>query len=357
MKYTEILENLKSALAVRFFGQKAFRKKIGETLGISVSMVSRKLSGETHFTAEEISVLCEELNIPIHEIYSGKKDIVWQPLQLPAVYDISFSDEENREVLDLSVDMFSYAAQSDYSTFYITCNTFPDILNPSFDWVARFSALQWKLLNKGLEAIVPLSEMVEMPERPLMKRYISAVHSLKRSVYLVSYRILENYIAEIRKFYLMGHINKVETAFLVSELEEVLELFERICINGRLDNGKEIEIYCTDLFLPSDMYILESGNINFGVFHPNPVSPVITRSTGVCRMMTRWFDIWRRSANLISQSGTHLRRRFVAVQHGILENFKAEMGFNTLSGPDVSFPADGVLQRDFGYGTTHPGGI
>ncbi|MCC8154818.1 MAG: hypothetical protein LIP01_11835 [Tannerellaceae bacterium] len=279
---------------------------------------------------EEIFVLCEELTIPIYEVYTGSRKIRWQPLQL-LLHDYSFRSNESNQIFDWSVDLFSFASRSDYSTFYITCNTFPDILNPTFDWIAKFSGLQWLLFNKGTETLVPLSKIVGMPKtRQLMERYISAVHSLKRSVYLVSYKILENYITDIRKFYLLGYLTKEDTVRLVHELEEVLQLFERVCIHGRLENGKEMEIYCTDLFLPSDMYILESDNINFGVFHLSPINPVITRSSDVCQTMTRWFDVWRRSATLISQSGTHLRQQFTAVQREVLEKFKIEMGtYNT----------------------------
>ncbi|MCD8164878.1 MAG: hypothetical protein LUE93_01325 [Bacteroides sp.] len=325
MKYGEILQNLKEALAVRVLGQKAFRITIGDLLGISVSMVSRKLAGETPFTAQEISVLCEAFDIPVYEIFKGHKDSIWQPLQL-ALTDLTENEDATRQVFDWSVDMFSYAAQSDYSTFYITCNTFPDLLNPTFEGVARFSALQWLFLNKGIDSLLPLSRVMEIAEtKPLMDKYISSIHSLKRSVYLVSYKILENYIAEIRKFYQLGYITKEDILLFIPELEAVLALFEKVCITGRLENGKEMEIYCTDFFLPSDMYILESEKINFGIFHPNPINPVITKSSDVCHTMTKWFNSWRRSSTLISQSGTHLRQQFMDVQYRVLGEFKAEM--------------------------------
>ncbi|MCD8261652.1 MAG: hypothetical protein LUD15_09340 [Bacteroides sp.] len=231
-------------------------------------MVSRKLSGETHFTAEEISILCESFDIPVHEIFNSHKNSIWQPQQL-APYALAEEENATRQVFNWSVDLFSYAAQSGYSTFYSTCNTFPDILNPTFEGMACFSGLQWLLLNKGVDSLVPLSQVVKVAEtKPLMDKYISAVHSLKRSVYLVSYKILENYIADIRKFYLLEYITREDVVSLIKELEELLALFEKICMTERLENGKEIEIYCTGFFLLSDMYILESDNINLVFFIP-----------------------------------------------------------------------------------------
>lgn len=49
MQHIEILNNLKTAIAIRFGDQRGYRKKISDILGISISVVSRKMSGETLF--------------------------------------------------------------------------------------------------------------------------------------------------------------------------------------------------------------------------------------------------------------------------------------------------------------------
>ncbi|MCC8155270.1 MAG: hypothetical protein LIP01_14425 [Tannerellaceae bacterium] len=70
------------------------------------------------------------------------------------------------------------------------------------------------------------------------------------------------------------------------------------------------------------MYIVESDNIHFAVFQPNPVNPIISRSPDICRAMTQWFNFWRHSSMLISQTGTHIRRQFMQKQYEALEDFK-----------------------------------
>ncbi|MCD7932009.1 MAG: hypothetical protein LUH15_12005, partial [Tannerellaceae bacterium] len=112
---------------------------------------------------------------------------------------------------------------------------------------------------------------------------------------------------------------------LISDIEGALQLFEKVCTEGRLENGKEMEIYCTDLYFSSDMYIVESDHLNFAVFQPNPVNPIVSKSPEICRVMIQWFELWKRSSSLISQSGTHIRRQFMDKQYQALDEFKMYM--------------------------------
>lgn len=122
---------------------------------------------------------------------------------------------------------------------------------------------------------------------------------------------------------MLGYIHKEEARHLASAIEGAIQLFDKVCTDGYLENGKEMEIYCTDLFFSNDMYILESDSLNFALFQPNAVNPMITQSPDICRTMTHWFNLWKRSSMLISQSGTHIRQYFMDLQYQALEEFKS----------------------------------
>ncbi|MCD7976842.1 MAG: hypothetical protein LUG51_06680 [Tannerellaceae bacterium] len=217
---------------------------------MSVPTVRRRLAGDTLFTLQEISVICEELKIPVEEVFYNCSHRTRQPLEF-LQYDFCGRENESNEAFDQSIDMFFYAAQSEYSKFYISCNTLPNILNPTFEWLARFAALQWIFFAKGSGALPSLSEITLAPQlKERLDRYLLAVRCLKKSVCLVHYKVVENYITDIRRFYLLGYIKKDEARQLVLDIEGVLKVFEQVCIQGRLENGKEMEIYCTDLFFP-----------------------------------------------------------------------------------------------------------
>lgn len=141
MKYVELLENLKLALALRYNDQKGYQRKIANVLGLSPSVVSRRLSGDAPFTVEEVTVICGELDIPVDEIFTACSRSTRLPMEFIHP-DLSLCGEESYEIFAWPVELFSLAARSDDSTFYATCNTFPDILNPSFGWVARFWEFQ-----------------------------------------------------------------------------------------------------------------------------------------------------------------------------------------------------------------------
>lgn len=180
---------------------------------------------------------------------------------------------------------------------------------------------------KGTLPMTALSDIVYSPaELVLMEQYISAVHSLKKSVYIVSYRVVENYINSMKRFYLTGSITREEAVCIALEIGEVLKLFEKICVNGYVEGGKEVQIYCTDMFLPGDMYVVQSDRVRFGVFYVSPLNTVVTRSVDVCNTMGRWFDFWRHSTTLISQTGTHVRRVFMDVQRKALEDLRRSWG-------------------------------
>ncbi|MCD7908475.1 MAG: hypothetical protein LUH04_12500, partial [Clostridium sp.] len=70
MKYVELLENLKLAMALRYNDQKGYQRKIANVLGLSASVVSRRLSGSAPFTVEEVAVICGEFDIPVDEIFT-----------------------------------------------------------------------------------------------------------------------------------------------------------------------------------------------------------------------------------------------------------------------------------------------
>ncbi|MCD8043988.1 MAG: helix-turn-helix domain-containing protein [Tannerellaceae bacterium] len=323
MKYTEILESLKSALAIRYHERIIYQKKVAGALGISIPTVRRRLSGKTSFSLEEISVICEKLEIPADEIFYNCTRRTKQPLEF-LQYDFNGYEQESNQVFDQSIDMFIYASRSAKSKFYTSCNTFPNILNPTFEWLARFAALQWIYFTKGPAAMIPLAAMPLTPQlQERLQNYLLAVRALKKSVCLVNNNVTENYITDIRRFYTLGYINKEEAGHLISDIDGALQLFEKVCTEGRLENEKEMEIYCTDLYFSSDMYIVESDNLNFALFQPNPVNPIVSKSSEICRVMIQWFELWKRSANLISQSGTHIRRQFMDKQYQALEEFKA----------------------------------
>lgn len=230
--------------------KRSIRKKLAAALGMSVPTVRRRLAGDTLFTLQEISVICEELKIPVEEVFYNCSHRTRQPLEF-LQYDFCGRENESNEAFDQSIDMFFYAAQSEYSKFYISCNTLPNILNPTFEWLARFAALQWIFFAKGSGALPSLSEITLAPQlKERLDRYLLAVRCLKKSVCLVHYKVVENYITDIRRFYLLGYIKKDEARQLVLDIEGVLKVFEQVCIQGRLENGKEMEIYCTDLFFP-----------------------------------------------------------------------------------------------------------
>lgn len=271
----------------------------------------------------EISVICEELKIPVDEIFYSCNRKIRQPLEF-LQYDFTRYGQESNEIFDQTINMFSYAARSDNSRLYISCNTLPNILNPTFEWLARFAAFQWIYFTKGAEALPSLSDMAIAPQvQQRLQKYLLAVRSLRKSVCLVSTKVVKNYITDIRRFYMLGYIHKEEAQHLASAIEGAIRLFDKVCADGYLENGKEMEIYCTDLFFSNDMYILESDSLNFALFQPNAVNPMITKSPDICRTMTNWFNLWKRSSMLISQSGTHIRQYFMDLQCQALEEFKA----------------------------------
>ncbi|MCD8081257.1 MAG: hypothetical protein LUF04_12895 [Bacteroides sp.] len=295
-------------------------------MGLSASVVSRRLSGSAPFTVEEVAVICGEFDIPVDEIFTTCSRSTRLPMEFIQP-DLLLYGEESYEIFAWPVELFSLAARSDDSTFYATCNTFPDILNPSFGWVARFWEYQRLFFYRDTLPMTALSDIVYSPaEQVLMEQYMSAVHSLKKSAYIVSDRVVENYINNMKRFYLTGRITREEAVCMALEIENVLELFEKICRNGYVEGGKEVEIYCTDMFLPGDMYVVQSDRVRFGVFYVSPLNPVVTRSVEVCDTMAGWFDFWRHSTTLISQMGTQVRRAFMDVQYKALAAFKAELG-------------------------------
>ncbi|MCD8081663.1 MAG: hypothetical protein LUF04_15085 [Bacteroides sp.] len=200
-------------------------------------------------------------------------------------------------------------------------------MNPTFEWLTRFAGLQWLFFTKGSGALKPLSEIPLTPQLlQRLDRYLLAVRAIKKSVCLVSTKIVENYLTDIRQFYILGYLNKEEVLHLISDIEGALKLFDKVCTDGCLENGKEMEIYCTDSFFSSDMSIVESDRLSFGMLRPNSFNPVLTKSKDVCQTMTRWFKMWKRPSTLISQSGTHIRRQFMETQYQALDACKEYFG-------------------------------
>ncbi|MCC8186768.1 MAG: helix-turn-helix transcriptional regulator [Bacteroides sp.] len=326
MEYKEIVQSLKSSLVLRYGDKKTYQKKVADVLGLTIPTIRRRLSGKNPFTLQEISVISEELDIPVDEIFYSCRRTTKQPLEF-VQYDFTFYDSASYEVFDQMARMFSFAAQSDNSRLYITSNTFPDVLNPTFEWLTRFAGLQWLFFTKGSGALKPLSEIELAPQlQQRLDGYLLAVRSIKKSVCLVSTKIVENYLTDIRQFYILGYLSNEEVLHLVSDIEGVLKLFDKVCTDGYLENGKEMEIYCTDSFFSSDMYIVESDRLNFGMLRPNPFNPVLTKSKDVCQTMARWFKMWKRPSTLISQSGTHIRRQFMETQYQALYTCKDYIG-------------------------------
>jgi len=248
MKYPEILNNLKSSLVVRYHEKSVYQRKVADALGMGVPMVKRRLSGKVPFSLEQVSVLCEELGIPANEIFYDCERARKHPLEFMQ-YDFTSHEEESNQAFDQSIDMFVYAAQSTVSKFYVSCNTLPNILNPTFSWLARFAALQWIYFTKGSAAMLPLSDIPLGPQlQDRLDKYLMAVRTLTKSVCLVNSKIVENYLTDIRRFYLLKYITKEEVGRLVLDIEGVLQLFEKVCSEAHLENGKEMEIYCSDSF-------------------------------------------------------------------------------------------------------------
>ncbi|MCD7937002.1 MAG: helix-turn-helix domain-containing protein [Tannerellaceae bacterium] len=326
MRYEEILENLKEALAIRFHDKGIYQRKIAEILQLSPSVVCRRLSGQSRFTLEEIAGLCEALHIPPEEIFTG-----CNPVQVKSAefFQPGFTSSTHEQLVLFNgpVEVFLQAAQFTDCTLYVTCNMFPTVVTCMYEWMRRFSGLQSLYFYKGLDGIRPLLEVEHSAgERELMEQYVSDVHGMRKTVYIISNRVVQNYISDMKRFYLNGYINREEVKWLVSDVEDLLVRFERMCARGYMENGNPVEVYYSDSFIPSDSYLVQGDGIRFGVYFMSPLTYILTRSTEGCNKMLTSFDFLKSSAIRISQSGAHLMYAFLNRQREVVGAFKTEVG-------------------------------
>ncbi|MCD8173422.1 MAG: helix-turn-helix transcriptional regulator [Alistipes sp.] len=327
MEHGEILNSLKSALSLRYNDKIIYQRKVAEALNTNIPSVRRRFSGKNSFTLKEISLISERLDIPIDEIFDNCSSRNSYPLEF-LEYSLTHSGRNHNEVFYNTNEMFRYAGQSVNSQLCISCNKLPDVLKANYMGFARFTALQWLYLKFGPDSLVPLSDIPLLPDtEKLLEEYLSHIYSFKNIVCLLNNNIIGDYLSDIRQFYILEYLGREEAEILAAEVEKLLGGgFEKMCTAGRLRNGPEVAIYCTDSYIPSDIYIVESTNVNFTVLFPTPLNTLISKSDNVRLAMGKWFKLWKRPATLISQSGAHIRRQFMDKQYKSLKVFRDFIG-------------------------------
>ncbi|MCD8172153.1 MAG: hypothetical protein LUD76_01625, partial [Alistipes sp.] len=159
---------------------------------------------------------------------------------------------------------FAKASASANSRLMRLCNNIPEFSFADLKYLSAFSEQKWFFYNKGLETVPPLAQILkENTHRERDLSFSDSIRNIEAAEYILGIDITRNYVLDLIMFYEYNLISKDEGYSILEDLYDLLQTFERICLEG-IDpgSGKVIDIYyhSTQIY-GNNIEIIKSDNI------------------------------------------------------------------------------------------------
>ncbi|MCD8261715.1 MAG: hypothetical protein LUD15_09680 [Bacteroides sp.] len=306
-------------------------RQLSEILGIKPHSVYRKLKGEIHFSVDDLVKISDALSIPLGSLLDDHTSVYSSPVNLLAIDD-RFREQDYKYSAKPVHDIFREAGKAANSRFTAICKSLPLITYYYYDWLMKFAHLRWLYFNTRSFHPGSLSE-IQFPDeyRDVKEAYTEAFTTLRRLVFIVDGDMIRNFTRELLFFRKISCITPQELRYVLDDLQDMLATVEKICRKGYgATFRQEIQVFCFDISLYNDIYLVESNKFNLGIFYAHGFNPTLHKEPQTFEVIKRWVESSLRCSNFICGAGETDRKIFFEKQYRLLEEFRNQFSWSDL---------------------------
>lgn len=288
-----------------------------DVLSLGKEAAYRRLRGEVPLTLKEAALLARQLGFSLNQVVNNDTDRIHHYSIF--LVDFEMPRQEDYKVLETYLEKLSQGVDDPFSQLSITTNIFPQQLYLRYKNMTKFAVFKW-LYQSGQRQPKNYQE-VKVEDRMLQVfRDSLEIHRRIRTIYYIFDKLLcHSLVDDLRYFYSVGLLSNEDREAVRSEAHKLLDYMEQLAIEGKHENGSQVQMYVSDIHFNKSYYNVKAGQYHVSVIEACVLNGLASTDMNCYLKMNDWIHSRRRLSTLISCSGEPQRIAFFRVLHRQLD--------------------------------------
>lgn len=302
--------------------------RVSDILDIEKDAAYRRVSGKVNFTAREIGIISDHLNISLDQLILHDEDrITWLPLVLKSPLKTDSLDwllDTIERNLDMLEDLFQN--ETEPACMGCICYSFPIELSFYSPILLKFILFKWGHNFVGTEEFNDYGAW-RIPDRiENIYRRMKSIYHFEKIYYIWDSSMIRTLVDEVKSLHTMGILTTPEKNEIRDALKEMMQKSEKT-LNGTYIPvfGPEIEVdfYVTTQYVGFTAYYCMRGDSHFATFQTNFNFCTFDNNPQAFGKLKDWIDSFKMLSTKLSGSGRVERRLFFDAQHRTIDRVLA----------------------------------
>jgi len=313
--HEEFLKVLRSRLS-----HKDIVNTVAEMLRLEKDAAYRRLSNKVNFSAREIGIICDKLNISLDGLMHKNDKCVWLPFVLEHPVQVRSMDElfDVTDICLAQISQFgspSAEAGNIYSSLPMEFFLYSPVLT-------KFMFFKWGHYFVGTEEFNNYSDWKLPQKAKEIFEKLQAAFNFSKIYYILDTSLILSLTKEIIYFQKIHVITTEEKDEIKNALKDMLTKIEH-CLNGTYTPTigilQEADFYVCSIHMGFTSNYFVSENLQSINFHTNFSFCTLDSDYESFSKLKNWVDSFRNISTLLSRSGRIERRLFFEEQHKVID--------------------------------------
>lgn len=295
-----------------------------EKLNIGREAAYRRLRGEVPFTFGEAGVLSAQMNFSLDRTV-GAVDFG------NVLFRLNFSDyhtalEDYAKVIEQDILFYREISSDADAEQAIAGNSFPRMLYMRYKNLANFRLFKWLYQQGLIDCSTAKFEDIEAPE-PLLQSYHDLVHEaqlMPATTLVFDGSCTKRWVNAICAFRRMHLITDEGVELLKTELLQLLDELEEVCVSGQFRSGNPVSIYISDVDIEATYCYVAARHYRASCIEAFSINSLRSADPNMFEHTKRWVLALSRFATLISCSGELQRIHFFKRERTVVAELERE---------------------------------
>ncbi|MDR0713539.1 MAG: hypothetical protein LBF89_04675 [Bacteroidales bacterium] len=291
-------------------------KILTDILMIEKDAVYRRMRGEVNFTFAEIASIANQLGISLDSII-GSASPTYRPSHLKINRHGNPTDADYRSLSDFNERIKSLRQHPEAEIAEI-CNILPQIFSFDLEMISRFNLFIWGLTisEEGKHF-----QEVTVPERT-RKLYRELFHNMRciTSKFIWDNMLFQYMVNEIKYNLSIHRMEPEDARALKEELHRLLDYTEKICINGKFDEGGTAYLFISDITIYNNYMYVACEDYHCSMVKVFILDSIISYDRKFFEQTKICINAVKQVSTLISVSGGRSRTIFFDRQRKIVDS-------------------------------------
>jgi len=296
---------------------------LSDMLNIGRESVYRRLRGEINFTFEEIAILSRELNFSLDNLIGIKKDSN-ALFNIHMLQKIDYFDIYVNKMLEYG-KLFRETSAQMQTRARISANTIPYFFHISYEALSKLRIYKWLYQNQKIKPGDKYADFI-LPQKVLEahQSFHKDIQTVRNITIIMDNNVFWSVTKEIEYFLKRNLLSDDDLIVLKKELHRMVDIIEKMAIDGLCGNGVKVEMYISAVDLEASYLHYEYGDNQFAQVRVYSISAIDSFDKGICEIHKKWMESQKRYSVLISESGEMQRFEYMNKQREYIENISKE---------------------------------